>query len=81
MTQGMSSTLAEYWMLKEVSQWKDYGTEHFRARWMLAEHGASIQSTVAVSPQGVCITSLESDHRLRYSNLSQIIKRGEGKLK
>ncbi|XP_057372351.1 E3 ubiquitin-protein ligase MYLIP-like isoform X2 [Daphnia carinata] len=65
---GMSATLAEYWMLKEVSQLKDYGTETFRARWILAEHGASmresVQSTVAVSPQGVCITSIESDHRL-----------------
>ncbi|EFX85651.1 hypothetical protein DAPPUDRAFT_313818 [Daphnia pulex] len=65
---GMSSTLAEYWMLKEVSQLKDYGTETFRARWILAEHSASmresVQSTVAVSPQGVCITSLESEHRL-----------------
>jgi E3 ubiquitin-protein ligase MYLIP len=68
----MSSTLAEYWMLKEVSQLKDYGTETFRARWILAEHSASmresVQSTVAVSPQGVCITSLESEHRLRYSS-------------
>lgn len=66
----MSSTLAEYWMLKEVSQLKDYGTETFRARWIFAEHTTSmresVQSTVAVSPQGVCITSLESDHRLRY---------------
>nr|CAH0109333.1 unnamed protein product [Daphnia galeata] len=65
---GMSSTLAEYWMLKEVSQLKDYGTETFRARWILGEHSASmresVQSTVAVSPQGVCITSLESEHRL-----------------
>lgn len=66
----MSSTLAEYWMLKEVSQLKDYGTETFRARWILAEHtnttSMPVQSTVAVSPQGVCITSLESDQRLRY---------------
>ena len=66
----MSAPVAEYWMLKEISLLKDYGTETFRARWILSDHSTSardsFQSTVAVSPQGVCITSLESEHRLRY---------------
>lgn len=66
----MSPSLAEYWMLKEVSQLKDYGTETFRARWILPtklhpSHRECVQCTVAVSPQGVCISSQESDHRLR----------------
>ena len=66
----MSSALAEYWMLKEVSQLKDYGTETFRARWILPNkqnpsHRELLQCTVAVSPQGVCISSQESEHRLR----------------
>ena len=59
--QGMSSTLAEYWMLKEVSTLKDYGTELFRARWI--DNGTNC--TVAVGPQGVNITSLENAQILR----------------
>ena len=61
--QGMSSTLAEYWMLKEVSLLKDYGTETFRARWI--DNGCNC--TVAVGPQGVIIKSLENVQVLRYT--------------
>lgn len=57
----MSSTLAEYWMLKEVSVLKDYGTETFRCRWI--DNGSNC--TVAVGPQGVNITSLENAQLLR----------------
>jgi len=65
--QGMSSTLAEYWMLKEVSTLKDYGTELFRARWI--DNGTNC--TVAVGPQGVNITSLENAQILRWDDKLQ----------
>ena len=66
----MSSTLAEYWMLKEVSTLKDYGTETFRARWMdgnpvTLSPRSDRRCIVAVGPHGVCITSLEGEQQLR----------------
>lgn len=68
----MSSSLAEYWMLKEVSAMKDYGTETFRARWIESRNSTSAPPScsdprciVAVGPQGVSITSLEGAQLLR----------------
>lgn len=70
----MSSTLAEYWMLKEVSTLKDYGTETFRARWMDGNPAGLPPSLdrrciVAVGPQGVSITSIEGQQQLRYPQM------------
>ena len=58
----MHPSVAEYWLLKEVSECEGYGTETFCARWIGA--GNSL-CTVAVSPHGVNINSLENDLHLR----------------
>jgi len=58
---GLSTTLAEYWMLKEVSKLDGYGSEIFSARWINA---SSCTCLVSVNPQGVTLSSSQSNHSL-----------------
>jgi len=61
---GLSTSLAEYWMLKEVSRLEGYGSEIFPGHW-LSENNSSCQ--IAVSPQGVRISNLDGDECLSVS--------------
>ena len=56
--QGMKASVAEYWMLKELSNLDGYGTETFGARWTGAD------CTVAVSPHGVAVATQDGQRRL-----------------
>ena len=66
--QGLSTTLAEYWMLKEVSKLDGYGSEIFSARWINA---SSCTCLVSVNPQGVTLSSSQSNHSLRLKFFSR----------
>ena len=64
----MSACHAEYWLLKEVSSLEGYGTEIFSGRCRM-----NSPCSVAVSPQGITISNLESEENLRYVLLKGLI--------
>lgn len=61
---GLSTTLAEYWMLKEVSKLEGYGSEIFAGRWINANNCTCL---VSVNPQGVTLSNPENNQCLSVS--------------
>lgn len=53
----MKQTAAEYWLLKEVSNFETFGQEQFGAK-----NRAGISKIVGVGPHGVSLVDIETGH-------------------